>query len=183
MTIVVEVALQIGMPIYRQQVAIREIDRLGGIVHTTRGGPQWLRSLTGDDWMRPFDRAWRVIVIMPEDDADAILSHAAKLGQLEVVRLDFTQVTDRGLSQIKDLRELKILDLNYTKTTDAGLVNLKGMSDLAEVFLNGTQVTDAGLRELTGLIKLKRIWLKKTKVTDAGVAEMKRALPDLDIER
>ena len=53
-------ALRIGLPIYREQVAIREIKRLGGQYMTSRGGPDWLRKLVGDDRMELFDKVYMV---------------------------------------------------------------------------------------------------------------------------
>jgi hypothetical protein len=47
--------LRIGVPIWQQQAAIREIERLGGWVGTEDGGPDWLRRVVGRDWMKPFD--------------------------------------------------------------------------------------------------------------------------------
>src|SRR5262245_8096366 len=55
--IVVAVGLHIGVPIYREQVAIREIERLGGYVQTEQGGPKWVRECIGDQRMKLFDRA------------------------------------------------------------------------------------------------------------------------------
>jgi hypothetical protein len=39
---VVATGLQFGLPIYRQQAAIREIERAGGRVHVVPRGPAWL---------------------------------------------------------------------------------------------------------------------------------------------
>src|SRR5258708_40187401 len=47
-------ALLIGVPIYRQQVAIREIERVGGGYTTRPGGPAWLRSWIGDERVSVF---------------------------------------------------------------------------------------------------------------------------------
>ncbi|MFN0053430.1 MAG: hypothetical protein ACKV0T_14700 [Planctomycetales bacterium] len=46
MLIVVALALQFGVPIYRQQAAIREIERLGGAVDVSDGDPAWHASWT-----------------------------------------------------------------------------------------------------------------------------------------
>jgi len=40
--VVVTVGLRLGVPIYRQQVAVREIELLGGTVRTLPRGPEWL---------------------------------------------------------------------------------------------------------------------------------------------
>ena len=46
------VGLRFGVPIYRQHVAIREIELLGGAVSTTPGGPEWQRELKVSDYIR-----------------------------------------------------------------------------------------------------------------------------------
>ena len=50
--VVLGVGVQIGVPIYRQQVVIREIEQVGGIALTFPRGPEWVRDRVGDDWMR-----------------------------------------------------------------------------------------------------------------------------------
>lgn len=60
---------------------------------------------------------------------------------------------------------------------------LKGMTSLQRLQLRETSVTDAGLVPLRELTKLEFLGLAKTHVTDAGVADVKRALPNLRIER
>jgi hypothetical protein len=67
--------------------------------------------------------------------------------------------------------------------TDKGLVHLKGMVNLEYLNLYGTGVTDAGLAQLAGLKKLKSLYLWQTKVTDAGVAKLKKALPQVQVDR
>jgi len=51
------------------------------------------------------------------------------------------------------------------------------------LWLDDTQVTDAGLANLEGLAGLEFLWLYDTQVTDAGVADLKKALPNVYIER
>ena len=47
--------------------------------------------------------------------------------------------------------------------------------------LIGTQFTDAGLKNLVKLKRLESLWLSDTQITDAGVAELKKALPNCEI--
>ena len=54
--VVVSVGLRFGIPIYRQQVAIREIEQVGGSATTVPGGPAWLRKFIGDERMKIFDQ-------------------------------------------------------------------------------------------------------------------------------
>ena len=46
------------------------------------------------------------------------------------------------------MSELNMLDLNFTQVTDAGLVHLTGLTKLKDLRLVGTQVTDQGVSEL-----------------------------------
>ncbi len=73
--IVASLGFRYGAPIYRQQVAIREIERAGGSVIMNTGGPfwlrLWLRRWIGESWLRPFDSIGRAEVIFSETiDAD-----------------------------------------------------------------------------------------------------------------
>ncbi|MBI3863652.1 MAG: hypothetical protein HY290_17315 [Planctomycetia bacterium] len=54
--LVVSSVLWIGIPAYRQHVAIREIEQVDGSVRTNPVGPAWLRSWVGDERMKLFDR-------------------------------------------------------------------------------------------------------------------------------
>jgi hypothetical protein len=45
------------------------------------------------------------------------------------------------------------------------------------------QITDAGFDHLKGLTNLTDLYLLGTQVTDAGVAELKKALPNCEIQR
>jgi hypothetical protein len=49
------VVVTIGMPIYRQYAAIREIEKLGGQVEMRPRGPNWLRNSMGKEWMKSLD--------------------------------------------------------------------------------------------------------------------------------
>jgi Leucine Rich repeat len=110
-------------------------------------------------------------------------AHFQGLTKLRSLELRGTNVTDAGLKHLKGLTTLNYLGLNSTPITDRGLVHLKELSDLAYLNIHGTQITDAGLAHLKGLTKLRFIGLAGTQVTDAGMKDLKRALPDLTIER
>jgi mono/diheme cytochrome c family protein len=102
-----------------------------------------------------------------------------------VVRLDLgnTSITDAGLVQVKALKGLTELHLENTKITDAGLANLADLRDLTYLNLYGTNVTDAGLEHLTKLTKLTKLYLWQTKVTQEGADKLKKALPQIEINR
>ena len=100
-----------------------------------------------------------------------------------------TEVTDKGLEQIKDLKSLVRLHLERTKITDAGLAQLAALENLEYLNLYGTETTDAGLQSLAGLKKLKRIYVWQTKVTEEGQTKFKAAnttaqlVPDIALDK
>ncbi len=100
-----------------------------------------------------------------------------------------TEVTDKGLEQLKDLKSLVRLHLERTKITDAGLAHLAALENLEYLNLYGTEVTDAGVQSLAGSKKLKRLYVWQTKVTEEGQTKFKAAnttaqlVPDIALEK
>jgi hypothetical protein len=128
----------------------------------------------------------RLEISYPQADPKFSDEHLAPLKELkEVVHLNLRgqPVTDANLEQLKGLTSLIRLHLEKTKITDKGLEHLKGLTNLEYLNLYGTDITDAGLAHLEGLKKLKNLYLWQTKVTDAGVEKLKKALPQVDINR
>ena len=114
------------------------------------------------------------------DDGLSGLKAMPNLYELDLGR---TPVTDAGLVHLKGVPNLSRLYLERTKVTSAGLANLAGLSNLTYLNLYATGVTDDGLEHLAGLEKLKNLYLWQTKVTDEGVAKLKKALPNLTVDR
>jgi len=134
------------------------------------------------------------------------LMHLNGLTNLESLLLGNTQVGDSGLVHLKKLNNLKQLDLRGTQLTNVGLMHLKGLENLEELFLDNTKVSDAGLPHLIGLSKLRwlslcdtpvsdaglvhvkeltnleRLFVTDTRVTNRGVNELRRALPNCQID-
>jgi len=98
--VVVGVGLRIGGPIYRQQVAIREIERLGGTVQTRSSGPEWLRKWVGDGWMKPLDNVIGVSLLNTEATDDG-MAHLTGLTNLERLSLAGTRVTVFGVVSLR----------------------------------------------------------------------------------
>ena len=155
--VVVAVIMPFALPIYGQHVAIREIERLKGIVTTEKGGPEWLRAWLGDETMRVWD-------------------------DVTEVNLAMTDISDDGLRHVAAFKNLARLNLSRTKVTDAGIEKLKGLTRLEWLSLPDTRITDTGMEHLKGLERLRLLTVERTKVTDAGVNELKAALPKLVVE-
>ena len=80
-------------------------------------------------------------------------------------------------AHLADLAHLQWLYLNGTEVTDRGLANLKRLDSLTLLHLADTQITDAGLEHLAALTNLRILHLSGTPVTDDGIEKLKRALP------
>jgi hypothetical protein len=70
--VVAGVGIRVGVPVYRQHMAIREIERLKGIVTTKKGGPEWLRGWVGDPRMTMLDHVTDVNLAMTEITDDGL---------------------------------------------------------------------------------------------------------------
>lgn len=102
-----------------------------------------------------------------------------------LVTLDLreTRLTDIGLKEIGRLAGLRYLHLADTHVTDSGLEDLADQNSLMGLDLSGTRVTDEGLIHLAQLQSLQWIILKDTQTTQAGAKALKKALPEVMIER
>jgi hypothetical protein len=149
--IVIAVGLHIGMPVYRKQVAIREIERVGGFVSGPLGGPDWLRRLIGDDCMCLLrDDSTLVDLARSEDVSDDSLVWLSSFPALKSLNLRGTGITNAGMKHIRGLKTLKHLDIGHTWVTDAGIGELKGLKNLRWLSVDGSRVSDAGVARLKG---------------------------------
>src|SRR5579872_2968133 len=124
--VVVAIAWQFGLPMYRQRVAIQEIESQHGTVTSRPGGPKWLRARLGDERMRIFDDVV-VVDLAGRDPSSAALRHIDWLTGLETLHLDSAQLTDAGMINLKRLTRLQVLSLSGTQVRGAGLANLERM--------------------------------------------------------
>jgi hypothetical protein len=206
--ILVACGLQFGMPIYRQQMAVREIERLGGSVLTSPRGPKWLRDLAGDERMKSFDivdgadlgdihatdaNLEQLTALTGLEDlwlhdsqvTDAGLAHLPGFANLHSLSLGSPNVTDAGLKEIAKCRKLRSLGLHYCpEVTDAGMREIARAGNLSSLAFSGIRLTDDGLKELATLRHLSELEIcrsKMVKVTEAGIADLRRALPKLKV--
>jgi hypothetical protein len=104
------VGLHIGVPIYRQHIAIQAVERLGGQVSSLPRGPNWLRG-----WLvYPRWRMFHDVVGVRLDDTpadDATLARVECLSNLQELSLVNTRVTEDGLDELK--RAMPVLKYAY----------------------------------------------------------------------
>jgi Leucine Rich repeat len=164
----------------REMQAVYAITNLGGHVGfdyqggdvNRPPGPEWLRWLLGQDFFVEVD-----FVFFDRPIADTELENVKGFSQLKSLDVEFANVTDAGLVNIKGLTKLQKLALGgrfgITRITDAGLENLKELTALQDLDLKGTKITDAGLKHLRGLTQLKKLDVADTQLTDAGLVNFK----------
>lgn len=182
--------LWIGIPAYRQYVALTGIERLSDVeIEFRRTGPDWLRQWVGSKRMRPFDKIVGVTIQGVVTDADlACLAEFKNLQSLQISgRLNRRpKITDAGLVHLQGLSKLQRLLID-APITDEGLKCLGVLTNLTSLDLRRTQVTEAGLVHLKDLSNLKQLAVLKdlsefnyldvwhTAVTNAGITKWKAA--------
>jgi hypothetical protein len=122
---VVAIGLHVGMPICRQRAAIREIERIGGRVSATLGGPDWLWEYVGDEWMRLLRDEPTEVSLDWTDADDTTLMQVSRLSTVEYIHLRHAWITDAGLKHLSALRRLKRIDAFGTDVTASGIRDLK----------------------------------------------------------
>jgi hypothetical protein len=196
--------LQIGLPAYRQRLAIRAVERLGGTVISEPVPPAWLPRWCRDRLARSLVSVWS-IDLADSSTTDADLACVAPLSGLHILNLDGTPTTDAGIARLEACRELQHLNLSRTRITDAGLDSISGMTNLQRLYLcetsigdaglyrirrlreiavldlMNTDVSDAGLQHLRRMTRLRRLDVYGTHVTSGGIAELRKVLPNMGV--
>lgn len=90
-------------------------------------------------------------------------------------------IVDEVLEQIGTLTTLVTINLEYTEITDAGLTHLAGLRNIRTLVLRGTEITDEGLVQLEPLTTLTELDLEFTAVSDDGIARLQEALPSCTV--
>ena len=170
---VVSLGLRFGEPIWRRQLAIWELERIGGRLSFDKTGPSWLRELVGDRRMRAFDAVdWINFRSTPFYDWHVTYMNA--FPALRGIELDGTQITDSGVARLENFRKLEHLSLSDTPITDNGLEDIARFRTLKTLRLDHTRLGDEGLRRISQLSNLKGLNVEGTKITDDGLAQLSR---------
>jgi hypothetical protein len=139
--------LRFGVPIYRQQLSMQQIRRLGGEVTTSEYGRAWLVSHLPNGCVDALGTACKVHLANPEvTDAETVILEP--LTNLRFLSLHGTQVSDSGLACLGRMSSLEDLDLSRTQITEVGLRNIEDLKRLRRLYVHGTLVKKAYLREL-----------------------------------
>jgi hypothetical protein len=97
--------------------------------------------------------------------------------------LEWSDVTDQGLSGLLRFDRLQELKLGHTRITDAGMPTIGLLSSLRTVSLRGTAVGDDGALHLRSIPQLAAIDLAATRITDVTLELLARSktLSQLDV--
>jgi internalin A len=170
-------ALWVGVPAYRQHVALGKIKTLGGQCSFERTAPQWLRDLVGNEVVRPLD-AVELIEFSP-DDATFRRRFGCGIYTGPIFRSSGPTVGDATVACVTAFRSTKRLDLRWTDIGDAGMTHVSRLLVLTELDLEGTDVSDRSAPILAQLTNLRRLNIGHSKITDLGFVHLK-ALTNLE---
>ena len=104
---------------------------------------------------------------LPVHDAD--LGPLVRFRRLEVLALDGTEITDRGLEVLRQLPLLRTVSLTGCGVTDEAARILGSIRTLQDLELDETGVTDSGLAAFDGHPELMILDLRRTPVKGEGL--------------
>ena len=93
---------------------------------------------------------------------------------------DNPKVSDSTLAALRGV-EAKYVKIQYVQVTEKGLDHLATMTGMKTLTLKYVPVTDEGIPALSKLKSIKRLNLWGTRVTMDGLDKLRAALPDCDI--
>jgi len=123
----------------------------------------------------------RMMNLMGTYVTDDVLAQLDGMNCLEELLLQHTSISDAGLIHVRHLANLRTLMISGPGVGDEGLTHFRGLTNLKRLMLSGGGITNAGLAHLKGLTRLSLLNLTGTQVTDPGVNELEQVLPNLTI--
>lgn len=98
--------------------------------------------------------------------------------QVIALNLNKLPAKDSDMKQVKMLENLEVLHLNFTDVTGNGLAELTGLKNLKTLSLAGTKVSFADLQKhLPAFPNLKTVSVWNTTLTPAQIGQLKKAFP------
>ncbi|MCX5643280.1 MAG: hypothetical protein NTZ17_01140 [Phycisphaerae bacterium] len=121
----------------------------------------------------------QIYSLVPRANADqGVLEPIARLAGLQMLLLQKTGATDKGLEHLRGLRSLRSLELREDGVGDAGMAVLKELPALEYLDLE-TATTDAGFKHLGRLPSLRWLRVRTGRIRGPGLAELAN-LPHLE---
>jgi Leucine-rich repeat (LRR) protein len=173
--------VMVWVPYHRNQVAIAEVEKLGGDTESEIVRPFLIPDAVDDEYLWLFKRVYQAD-LSSNQVADAKLKLLRGLTNLKSLRIASNNVSDAGLKHLQGLTNLQSITLFDTQISDAGLQDLLGLTNLRYLRFYHCQISDAGLEHLQGLTKLEILDLDHTQVTQAGIEKLQKVLTDCEIQ-
>ena len=121
----------------------------------------------------------QIYSLVPRADADwGLVEPIARLTGLQMLLLQKTGVTDKGLETLRGLQSLRSLELREDGIGDSGVAVLKDLPTLEYLDLE-TATTDAGFKRLGQLSSLRWLRIRTGRIRGPGLAELAH-LPRLE---
>lgn len=125
----------------------------------------------------------RNIHINDSQITDESLLYLSKLKLLEGLSLQQNNFTDKGLAYLVEMPNLKSLWIGLGKgeITDEGVHYLSKLTNLEVLDLQRTNISDTAMKDLANLKKLHKLYLNHTGISDEAVNQLKKAIPELEV--
>lgn len=157
-----------------------EVEKIGGKIHFSPHGSEWLYLATGDEGMEVFDIPSAIDLYNGNNPLkgkggrnalanDEWLKHVVLCHSLQKLDLANCEIHGNGLKYVGEINNLRELNLTLSPIDDSALKHLAGLSELRTLGLASTKCTGTGFEHLKGLTKLENVNLHFTPVNDAGL--------------
>lgn len=164
----------------RERAAAKTILRAGGSIKCASGRlgvpppastPRILAPILGADF---FDNAVEASLRIPAKHELPPFAILNDLPRLQVLFLTSAAVDDGELSQLEGFEELEVIYLQRSRVSDRGLAFLRNCPRLREIDVSDTDVSGTSFGELTELPRLETIWMTGCQITDDGACAIGR---------
>ena len=109
---------------------------------------------------------------------DLLPDGGSPLPNLRELRLNQSNITDAGLSNLRNLTRLSHLDLSQTKVTSEGLVHLKSLPNLKTLYLAHCSITGQGAVVLAEMHNLESLNIESSSMSEESLMKL-ASLPRL----
>ncbi len=126
-------------------------------------------------------------VSMREEITEQFVDEVANIGQLRVLDIRRTPISDDHLRRLQGVVLRDIAILYQTGISDSGLKYLNGLRHFANLplerlYLGATRITDAGLKTIATWPPLSHLYIGGTQISDDGLKHLaSTAIATLDI--
>lgn len=105
---------------------------------------------------------------------DASVANFAHLKGLKQLSLEQTDIGDSGIQKIGQMSDLELLNLNHTMLTTKGMPYLANLHKLVQLELEGTQLSDASLANIAGHTQLLTLFIKSCGLGPAAAQHLQK---------